>query len=107
MLLSPLGGARGYSRDLDLVHASDSGAFGDVGRQQRERVLSAFRFDFPPDRVAAGAARSEGGLVAKWAWVSLEGGEDDAALARLVMVLEYVTRHGSSLPPGGCADIGG
>jgi hypothetical protein len=39
--------------------------------------------------------------------VALEGGKDDAALARLVVMLEYITRHGSSLPLSGNADIGG
>jgi hypothetical protein len=38
--------------------------------------------------------------------VTLERGEDDAALVRLVAVLKQVAGHGSSLPRRGCADIG-
>jgi hypothetical protein len=38
--------------------------------------------------------------------VSPEGGEHDAALARLVAMLEQVTRHRSSLNGDGRPDIG-
>jgi hypothetical protein len=38
--------------------------------------------------------------------VSLERGEDDAALVRLVAVLEQVAGHESSVLLRACADIG-
>jgi hypothetical protein len=38
--------------------------------------------------------------------MSLERGEDDSALVRLVAVLEQVAGHESSLPRSGFADIG-
>src|SRR5512134_2714410 len=94
------------SWDLDLADGCRCRALGHVGRQQPQSVFFALGLDGPPDRVAAGAARGERFLVAKWTLVALERGEHDAALARLVAVLEQVTRHGSSLPPSGRADIG-
>jgi hypothetical protein len=86
-LRAPLG-------DLDLVHARDIGSLRDVRRKQAERVLFGLGFYRPPDRVPARPARRERGLVAKWALMAFEGGEDDAALPRLVMVLEQKLRHG-------------
>src|SRR5512132_1996410 len=94
------------SRDLDLADGRRGRAFGDVERQQPQGVLFALGLDRPPDRVAAGAARGERSAVAKWTLVAPERREHDAALARLVMVLEQVTGHGSSLSQGGPADIG-
>jgi hypothetical protein len=44
--------------------------------------------------------------VAKRAVVALEGGEHDAALMRLVAVVEQVTGHGSSLLLCRPGDIG-
>jgi hypothetical protein len=38
--------------------------------------------------------------------VPLEGGEYHAALLGLVAVVEQVTGHASSLPPGASSDIG-
>src|SRR5689334_3507329 len=94
---SLLAGGMARSRDLDLADARDGGAGGDVVREQPERAGLGLGFDRPPDRVAAGAAGRERGLMAKRAVVALERGEDDAALLRLVTVVEQVTRHGSSL----------
>src|SRR5512133_2617588 len=94
------------SRDLDLADGRRGRPLGDVERQQPQSVLFALGLDRPPDRVAARAARGERSSVAKWALVALERREHDAALARLVMVLEQVTGHGSSLSQAGRADIG-
>jgi len=94
------------SWDLDLAHARCSGALGDVAGQQPERVLFGCRFDRPPDRVPAEAARRQGCPVAKWTSVSLEGGEDDAALIRLVAMVEQVAGHEPSLLPRRRCDIG-
>jgi hypothetical protein len=38
--------------------------------------------------------------------VALERREHDAALVRLVAVVEQVAGHGSSVPPPVCTDIG-
>ena len=61
---------------------------GDVAGQQRERVLVGCRFDRPPDCVPAGATRGKRWLVTQRALVSFERGEDDAAVVRLVAVVE-------------------
>lgn len=94
------------SWDLYLADAADGRALCDVVGEQPERVRFGLRLDRPPDRVSAGAARGERRPVAKRALMPLERGEDDAALMRLVAVLEQVLGHGSSLPPSGSADIG-
>jgi len=56
--------------------------------------------------VPAEAARRQGCPVAKWTSVSLEGGEDDAALIRLVAMVEQVAGHEPSLLPRRRCDIG-
>ena len=107
MVEPPLRRKRALTGDLHLGNARDGGAGGDVVRELPERVGLGLGLDRPPDRVAAGAARPERGLMPKRALVALERGEDDAALLRLVTVVEQVTRHGSSLLPGGGCDIRG
>jgi hypothetical protein len=74
--------------DVDLVNAGDGGALGDVWREQLERVLFAFGLNRPPNRVSTGAAGCKCGLVTERARKSFEGGEDDAALARLMTMLK-------------------
>ena len=90
----------------DLAHARGGRALGDVERQQRERVLLARGLDGPPDRVPAGAARGERRPVAKRASVPFEGGEDDAALVRLVVVVEQVVGHADDPAAPRPRDIG-
>src|SRR5262249_28295531 len=106
--LSPVPpGLPSCSWDLNLTDAADGGALGHVVRQQPERVLFAGGLHRPPDRVAAGAARGQGRLVAKRAVVSFERGEYHAALLRLVAVVEQVAGHEPTVPPCRRADIGG
>ena len=64
LLLVGRGVRRGHGISTSL-HGGCGGALGDVGGQQRERVLFGRRLDRPPDRVPAGAARGERRLVAK------------------------------------------
>src|SRR4051794_4347399 len=94
------------SRDVDVGHAHDCGAGGDIWREQAERVRFALGLDRPPDRVVAREARGDGGLMPEWADVASEGGEDDGALVRLVVVLEEELGHVASLASRGSADIG-
>jgi hypothetical protein len=94
------------SWDVDLAHARRGSALRDVGRQQLERVLYGCAFDRPPDRVAAGAARGERRAVAKSAFVPPEGGKDDTALVRLVVVVQQVVGHAARLPLRCRPDIG-
>ena len=63
-------------------------------------------FNCPPDLVSAGTARRERVPTAKRALVAPEGGERDAALARLVAVMEQVAGHGSNVPADVPGDIG-
>src|SRR5204863_7045807 len=95
------------SWDVDLAHARRGGALRDVGRQQSERVFCGCALDRPPDRVAAGTARGERAAVAKSAFVPPEGGKDDTALVRLVVVVQQVLGHEASLSPRCGPDIGG
>src|SRR5512136_473999 len=74
-------------RDVDLVHARDGGALGDVWREQPQRLRFARGVNRPPDRVPARTARRERGAVTEWTRVSFEGGKDDPALARLMAML--------------------
>jgi hypothetical protein len=94
------------SWDLHFAYAGDGGSFGDVGRQQSQRVLLTRRFDRPPDRVAAGAARGKGRSVTERAVVTLERLEHDAALTWQVPMLEEEAGHASSFPRRAAADIG-
>jgi hypothetical protein len=96
----------GWSWDLDLADTADGRALGDVVGEEPERLLLGLGLDRPPDRVSAGAARREGRAMTQRAPVSLEGGEDDAALLRVVAMLEQVAGHESSFARTGCADIG-
>ena len=61
----------------------------------------------PPDRVAAEVARSDRRLASERSLVALEGGVDDAALARFVHVIQEVRPHPFSLAYLCVADIGG
>jgi hypothetical protein len=79
-------GSRGLW-NVDVVHARDRGACCDVRRKLSKRFRFAFRFDPPPDRVPAGAARGEGRLVAQRTVVPPERGEDDGALVRFMAML--------------------
>ena len=67
-----------------LVHLSGDPVLLMVSPDAPPDVVTTMRhalgFDRPPDRMSAGAARRERGLVAKRAVVPPEGGEDDAAL---------------------------
>jgi hypothetical protein len=56
--------------------------------------------------MAAGTARRERALAAKWTLMALEGGEHDAALASLMAMAEQVTGHASNLPIDRPDDIG-
>src|SRR3954451_19130628 len=87
----------GRSWDHDLAHASDRRALRDEERQEPQRVLLAGGLDRPPDRVAAGRAGGQRRAVAERALVALEGGERDAALVRLVAVLDEEAGHAARL----------
>src|SRR4051812_48247408 len=99
-------GGMGRSRDHDLAHASDRRALRDEERQELKRVHFAGGLDRPPDRVAAGRARGQRRAVAERALVALEGGERDAAVPRLVAVLDQEARHATRLTPWRHPDIG-
>ena len=60
------------SGNSDFCDGCDGGAFGDVGRQQPERVDVGAGVHRPPDRVPSGAARGHGRSVAQRAVMSLE-----------------------------------
>ena len=92
--------------DVDLAHAGGSGALSDVGRQQPERVLLTRGVDRPPDRMAAGVAGGDRRSMTQRALVPLERREHDAALVRLVAMLQEVMEHPSRLLPRRCTDIG-
>jgi hypothetical protein len=62
--------------------------------------------DAPPDGVSAGAARCDRRLPAQRRVVTSEGREDDAALGRLVPVVEEEAGHAASLPPPRAPYIG-
>ena len=96
----------GWSWNVDLADARCRRALRDVEGEQSDRVPLGCGFDGPPDRVPARKARGERRAVAKRAVVAFEGGEHDAALVRLVAVVEQVTRHGSSLLLRQARDIG-
>src|SRR3954451_16919160 len=92
-LLRPGWGRPRRLRDLHLANRDGRGALGDVEGQQRERVGLARGLHRPPDRVAARTAGRERALVAKRAREATESGESDAALVRLVVVVEQVAGH--------------
>src|SRR3954447_21642735 len=102
---SPWGGS-GSSRDHDLTHASDGRALRDEERQQPQRVLLAGGLDRPPNRVASRRAGGQRRAVAERALVALEGSERDAAVVRLVAVLDQEARHATRLTPRRHPDIG-
>src|SRR3954451_402373 len=93
-------GGSGSSRDHDLADASGRRALRDEERQELQRVLLTGGLDRPPDRVPAGRAGGQRGAVAERALVALEGRERDAALVRLVAVLDDEARHAARLTPG-------
>src|SRR3954447_20800788 len=99
-------GESGSSRDHDLADASERRALRDEERQQLQRVLLAGGLDRPPDRVAAGRAGGQRGAVAERALMALESGERDAALVRLVAVLDDEAGHMARLTPRRHPDIG-
>src|SRR4051812_9070418 len=88
-------GARGH----DLAHRRDRWALRDEERQQPPRVPPARGLDRPPDRVAAGRAGGQRRAMAEVTLVALEGGECDAALVRLVAVLDDEAGHAARLTP--------
>src|SRR3954447_4891689 len=94
------------SRDLDLADPRRRGALGDEERQQRHRVGRRRRIDGPPDRVPSVVAAADRALVAEWAGVARERRERDAALARLVAVMEQVARHPPTVAGRARHDIG-
>jgi hypothetical protein len=63
---------RTWSWDFDLVDARCGGALGDEERKQRESFAFGFRFNRPPECVAAGATRADRRLVAERALVTSE-----------------------------------
>src|SRR4051794_14111679 len=94
------------SRDDEFSHASDRRALGDEERELPQRVLLARGLDRPPDRVATGEARGQRRAVAERAFVTLEGRERDAALVRLVAVMDQEARQAMSIPASPDPDIG-
>src|SRR5882724_8489097 len=100
------GPLRGWSWDFDLVDARCGGALGDEERQQRESFALGFRFNRPPECVAAGAARADRRLVAKRTLVASERGEDDSALLRVVAMVKQVAEQAAIIARRRYADIG-
>src|SRR3954451_18325718 len=94
------------SGDDDFGHACDRRALGDEERELPQRVLLAGGLNRPPDRVAAGEARGQRRAVTERAFVTLEGRERDAALVRLVAVMDQEARHATSIPAIPDPDIG-
>jgi hypothetical protein len=94
------------SWDIDLTDLCRHRSLGDVERQQSECIALRVGFHCPPDLMTAGTTRRERALTAKRALMALESGEDYAALAGLVTVVEQVAGHASNLPPDRCDDIG-
>ena len=74
--------------------------------QLRERRGVIRRFDYPPDLVAPGTARGDGGPSAKRARMALPGGERNAAFGRIVSVMEEISGDGMSVAAAGRPDIG-
>ena len=72
----------------------------------RRASSSPARRDRPPDPVVSVDARGERRAMAQRARVALEGGECDAALVRLVAVMDEVAGHASRLAPIPHPDIG-
>src|SRR5829696_7474791 len=94
----------GCSWDLDLADPGRGCSLRDVEGEQAESVRFACGVDRPPEVVPARVARGQGRVMTQWAFVALERGECDAALGRLVTVVEQIAEHGSSVPlrpPGG------
>src|SRR3712207_1022325 len=81
------------SWDPHLRDPGDRGAGGHEVRDESERLVLVRGFDAPPDDMAARLARRERGAVAQAAVEAVEGGEDHAALVRLVAVLDEEARH--------------
>jgi len=63
---------RGWSWDFDLADSRCRGALGNEERQQRESFAFGFRFNRPPECVAAGTARADRRLVAERTLVASE-----------------------------------
>src|SRR4051794_14539206 len=89
----------GGSRDDDLGDPSGGRALRDEERKLSQRVLLAVGLDRPPDRVATDRAGGQRRAMAEGTLVALEGGECDAALVRLVAVLDDEAGHAARLTP--------
>jgi hypothetical protein len=85
----------GLSWDIDLADLCRHRSLSNVEREKSECIALRVGFHCPPDLVTAGTARGERALTAKRALMALKSGEDDAALARLMAVVEQVTGHAS------------
>src|SRR5689334_19353450 len=85
------------SGDVDVVDSRRGGALGHEEREQPERFGFARGFDRPPDRVPTEGARGHRRVMTQRALVPPEGGEHDAALARLVVVVDQEAGHGSQI----------
>ena len=96
-------GPHGISTLLTLCRRR---SLGHIEREESKCITLRLGFHRPPDRMTAGTARGERALTTKRALMALEGGEHDAALARLVTVVEQVAGHASNLPTELPDDIG-
>ena len=92
--------------NLDLSDLDCRRALSDVEGQELESFSGAGGVDEPPDRVAAEEARGDRRLVTQWAGMTFERGKRDAAVSRVMLMLEQIAGHARRLAAPGASDIG-